>query len=118
MPSAGIVPGPQASECPGLFVAKKKRVGVTLLAFAGNFCLSLFQVLPGLSRPAAGRINLKILFPGVHRQVPELCLLIGDSEIKKSAGAIVTIQVRLAQDLAQQAESALQVGTVGPAVTF
>src|SRR5579864_1507457 len=87
---AGTVQDLQVSECRGLFVAKKKRVGITLLASARSLCLRIFQVLPGFSRPAAGRIYLKILFPGLHRHVPCLGLLMGDSEIKKSAGAIVT----------------------------
>jgi hypothetical protein len=97
---AGIAQDPQALECPGLFVAKKKRVGITLLAFARDFFLPLFQMLPGLSRPSAGRINLEVLFPGIHRQVPCLCFLLGNGQVKEGAGLIVAAQVRLAQDFA------------------
>jgi hypothetical protein len=75
-------------------------------------------VLPGLSRPSAGRINLEVLFPGIYRQVPCLGFLISNSQVKEGTGLIVFTQVWFAKDLAQHFERALQIGMLGPAVAL
>ncbi len=102
----------------GFLLQKKRRIGIALLALAGSFGLRIFQMLPRFNGPSAGGIDLKIFLPRFNCQVPCLCLLISDGQIKQRAGAIVFVQVGFAQDFAQQVERALQVRMFGPAVAF